>query len=153
MLIFTYGFRATNPSEFSIEFFVNDLSTQGASTFQNLGTLEYNQNGPIQHICENKVRLWENFQVFTCFLFVFCFVTFLIIPIETQQIPTDGLILRGWYTTVTLAVYGFITKTRPSPLNLVSENPPPAAETPPPRVISEHKTAEWVQQHAQVTLL
>ncbi|XP_065211806.1 protein virilizer [Planococcus citri] len=112
---------ATNPSEFSIEFFVNDLSTPGA-TFQNIGILEYNQNGPIHHVCENK------------------------------QIPTDGLILRGWYTTVTLAVYGFITKTRPTQLNLVSQNTPtpPAVETPTPRVISEHKTAEWVQQHAQV---
>lgn len=69
-----------------------------------------------------------------------------------QQVPTDGLILRGWYTTVTLAVYGFITKTRPPPSNLVPQNPPPAAETPPPRVISEHKTAEWIQQHAEVRI-
>lgn len=73
-----------------------------------------------------------------------------------KQVPTDGLILRGWYTTVTLAVYGFITKTKPPPSNLVSQNPPPpppppASETPPPRVISEYKTAEWVQQHAQVS--
>ncbi len=50
-------FRATNPSEFSIEFFVNDLSTPGASTFQNIGVLEYNQNGPIHHVCDNKVRI------------------------------------------------------------------------------------------------
>ena len=48
--------RATNPSEFSVEFFVNDLSLPGATTFQNLGVLEYNQNGPIHYKCDNKVR-------------------------------------------------------------------------------------------------
>lgn len=78
-------YRATNPSQFEIEFFVNDLSKPGASTFESLGGLEYKQNVHIQLECERK------------------------------QIPTDGLVLRGWYTTITLAVYGTLTKSLNNP--------------------------------------
>ncbi|CAH0546418.1 unnamed protein product [Brassicogethes aeneus] len=74
---------ATNPSQFHIEFFVNDLGKPGASTFETLGGFEYDQNGCINLDC---------------------------IPEETvRKIPTDGLVLRGWYTTITLAVYGTLT--------------------------------------------
>lgn len=74
---------ATNPSQFQIEFFVNDLGKPGASTFESLGGFEYNQNGCINLNC---------------------------VPEETvRKIPTDGLVLRGWYTTITLAVYGTLT--------------------------------------------
>lgn len=69
---------ATNPSQFTIELFVNDLGRPGASTFESLGGLEYNQNGCIHTEC-------------------------------SRRIPTDGLVLRGWYTTITLAVYGLLT--------------------------------------------
>lgn len=47
--------RATNPSQFKIEFFVNDLSKPGASTFESLGGVEYNQNGSIHLECEHLV--------------------------------------------------------------------------------------------------
>jgi hypothetical protein len=33
---------ATNPAQFKLEFFVNDLSKSGASTFESLGVLEVN---------------------------------------------------------------------------------------------------------------
>ncbi|KAL6424427.1 hypothetical protein ACFW04_009891 [Cataglyphis niger] len=81
---------ATNPSQFEIEFFVNDLSKPGASTFEFLGNLEYKQNIHIQLECERK------------------------------QIPTDGLVLRGWYTTITLAVYGTLTKSLNNPQEVIS---------------------------------
>ncbi|XP_029174643.1 protein virilizer [Nylanderia fulva] len=81
---------ATNPSQFEIEFFVNDLSKPGASTFEFLGSLEYKQNIHIQLECERK------------------------------QIPTDGLVLRGWYTTITLAVYGTLTKSLNNPQEVIS---------------------------------
>ncbi|XP_029676694.1 protein virilizer [Formica exsecta] len=81
---------ATNPSQFEIEFFVNDLSKPGASTFEFLGNLEYKQNIHIQLECERK------------------------------QIPTDGLVLRGWYTTITLAVYGTLTKSLNNPQEIIS---------------------------------
>ncbi|KAJ8972217.1 hypothetical protein NQ314_000278 [Rhamnusium bicolor] len=69
---------ATNPSQFQIEFFVNDLGKPGASTFETLGGFEYDQNGCINLECT---------------------------PDETlRKIPTDG-----WYTTITLAVYGTLT--------------------------------------------
>ncbi|XP_015587357.1 protein virilizer isoform X2 [Cephus cinctus] len=80
---------ATNPSQFEIEFFVNDLSKPGASTFESLGGLEYKQNVHIQLECERK------------------------------QIPTDGLVLRGWYTTITLAVYGTLTKSLSNPQEVI----------------------------------
>lgn len=47
--------RATNPSQFEIEFFVNDLSKPGASTFESLGGLEYKQNVNIQLECDRRV--------------------------------------------------------------------------------------------------
>ncbi|XP_056632492.1 protein virilizer isoform X1 [Diorhabda sublineata] len=75
---------ATNPSQFDIEFFVNDLGKTGASTFETLGGFKYDQNGCINLDC---------------------------VPNDTvRKIPTDGLVLRGWYTTITLAVYGTLTK-------------------------------------------
>ncbi|XP_014228674.1 protein virilizer [Trichogramma pretiosum] len=88
---------ATNPSQFEIEFFVNDLSKPGASSFESLGGLEYKQNINIQLECDRK------------------------------HLPTDGLVLRGLYTTITLAVYGTLTKTLTSP----QEVQPPAPTTTP----------------------
>ncbi|XP_011499137.1 PREDICTED: protein virilizer [Ceratosolen solmsi marchali] len=89
---------ATNPSQFEIEFFVNDLSKPGASTFESLGGLEYKQNVHIQLECDRK------------------------------HLPTDGLVLRGWYTTITLAVYGTLTKSLSNPQEIPgSAAAPPAA--------------------------
>ncbi|XP_071451380.1 protein virilizer [Hetaerina americana] len=135
---------ATNPSQFEIEFFVNDLSKPGASTFESLGGLEYKQNVNIQLECDRR------------------------------QIPTDGLVLRGLYTTITLAVYGVLTKTlqetippAPAPPITTRQPPsqPPTPSTPSSSVVGGPRpeprvaeavgpntaaTAEWVQQHAQV---
>lgn len=104
---------ATNPSQFEIEFFVNDLSKPGASTFESLGGLEYKQNIHIQLECERK------------------------------QIPTDGLVLRGWYTTITLAVYGSLTKSISNPQEVPSA--PPAAAVP-VGVTEENSVKETVVQ-------
>jgi len=46
---------ATNPSQFHIEFFVNDLSKHGAATFECLGGLEYSQTTDINLVCHEKV--------------------------------------------------------------------------------------------------
>ncbi|XP_068618260.1 protein virilizer [Battus philenor] len=78
---------ATNPTKFHIDFFVNDLSKPGASTFEALGSLDYCQNGQIHMECGSSI--------------------------DQPQIPTDGLVLRGWYTTITLAVYGNLTQVLP----------------------------------------
>lgn len=79
---------ATNPSKFHIELFVNDLAKPGASTFERLGDFEYNQNDCI------------NLQCATC----------TDRTTGDRQIPTDGLVLRGGFTTITLAVYGSVAK-------------------------------------------
>lgn len=68
------------------------MSKPGASTFESLGELEYKQNVHIQLECDRK------------------------------HLPTDGLVLRGWYTTITLAVYGSLTKSLSNP----QETPPVA---------------------------
>lgn len=60
---------ATNPTKFHIDFFVNDLSKPGASTFEALGSLDYCQNGQIHMECGDSL--------------------------EQPRIPTDGLVLRG----------------------------------------------------------
>ncbi|XP_052231908.1 protein virilizer homolog isoform X2 [Dreissena polymorpha] len=40
------------------------------------------------------------------------------------QIPTDGLILRGWYTTLTIAIYGVLTNVTVEPEALPPPPPP-----------------------------
>lgn len=91
---------ATNPSKFHIEFFVNDLAKPGASSFESLGDFQYNQNGCIHLQCPTADDR------------------------TTRQIPTDGLVLRGWYTTITLAVYGSLAKDTITEAPISS--PPPA---------------------------
>ncbi|XP_037953026.1 protein virilizer [Teleopsis dalmanni] len=81
---------ATNPSTFDIEFFVNDLGLPGASAFENLGQLQYNQNDCIHLECNTDIL-------------------------------TDGLVLRGWYSTITLAIYGSLTNT----ISEQIQSPPP----------------------------
>ncbi|KAM3958579.1 LOW QUALITY PROTEIN: VIR_N domain-containing protein [Aphomia sociella] len=93
---------ATNPTKFHIDFFVNDLSKPGASTFEALGSIDYCQNGQIHMECGNGH--------------------------DEPRIPTDGLVLRGWYTTITLAVYGNLTQILPE--TPVGSNPPPTIQRP-----------------------
>ena len=76
---------ATNPNKFDLEFFVNNLRAPGASTFESIGVLHYNQHGQINMG-------------------------------STAQIATDGLVLRGLYSTITLAVYGTISDSTPDQL-------------------------------------
>lgn len=109
---------ATYPSTFHIEFFVNDMGKPGASTFEYLGDFDYNQNDCIHLECSQKDE-------------------------NVRQIPTDGLVLRGWYTTITLAVYGKLTKgitepitSPPAPEIIVPVVVPIIADTPPPPVLA-----------------
>lgn len=52
--------------------------------------------------------------------------------------------LRGWYTTITLAVYGYLTKA-------IVHEPPPPVSVPLQGDVGGNPTAEWVQHHSQVT--
>lgn len=73
---------ATNPSSFDVSFFVNDLALSSShSTFTKLGSLSYKQNVNIA----------------------------LTLDEVTSRIPTDGLLIRGSYNTLTIAVIGRIT--------------------------------------------
>nr|CAH7713265.1 unnamed protein product [Callosobruchus chinensis] len=107
---------ATNPSQFQIEFFVNDLGKPGASTFETLGGFEYDQNGCINLECSSDETV--------------------------RKIPTDGLVLKGWYTTITLAVYGTLTNNIIEPIVQPPVNP---AIPPQPNTIAD------VQQICPVT--
>lgn len=118
---------ATNPSHFRIEFFVNDLGKPGASTFENFGGFEYNETDCINiETCPKKNG--------------------------SRKILTDGLVLRGWYTTITLAVYGVITKNlteemlnqQASPNKIVSSI---SEETSP--IAAEKDNPEWINQGMQ----
>ncbi|XP_050098880.1 protein virilizer [Anopheles aquasalis] len=91
---------ATNPSNFHIELFVNDLGKPGAAVFESLGELEYNQNNCIHLECDRRA---EEF---------------------VRRIPTDGLVLKGWYTTLTLAVYGILTTNIAEPIISPRETTP-----------------------------
>ena len=129
---------ATLPNKFTLEFFVNDLMKPTASTFSSLGVLDYDHHG---QICLN---------------------------ITSKRIPTDGLVLRGHYSVVTLAVYGTYTPTTaeqlamlssaassaPPEAELVHQEPPPQPPQPPltrpphqvhpiPIAHSPHKRNDW----------
>ncbi|VVD05210.1 unnamed protein product, partial [Leptidea sinapis] len=99
---------ATNPTKFHIDFFVNDLSKPGACTFEALGSLDYCQNGQIHMECSNVA--------------------------DQPKIPTDGLVLRGCYTTITLAVYGNLTQILPEAPAVV--NTPPNIQRPVSREVA-----------------
>ncbi|XP_035231040.1 protein virilizer homolog [Stegodyphus dumicola] len=47
----------------------------------------------------------------------------------SNKIPTDGLVLRGWYNAVTLAVYGVLTKTTTKERSSPPPPPPPPLQT------------------------
>ena len=91
---------ATLPNKFNLEFFVNDLTKPMASTFSSLGKLDYDHDG---QICLNTT---------------------------SKKIRTDGLVLRGHYSAVTLAVYGNYTPTTAE--QLASLSAPASAPEPEP---------------------
>lgn len=95
---------ATNPSKFHIQLFVNDLSKPGASAFERYGDFQYNQNDCINF--DGRTGNNANGER------------------TTRQIPTDGLVLRGSYTTITLAVYGSLAKDEISERPITSPPPP-----------------------------
>ena len=70
-------FSATNPSSFDIQFYVNDLNRPQVSTFTEIGSFNYQENGNTQ----------------------------LVVSIRKV---TDGLLIRGRYRTLTIAVFGTI---------------------------------------------
>ncbi|XP_055610444.1 protein virilizer [Uranotaenia lowii] len=90
---------ATNPSQFKIELFVNDLGKPGAPTFECLGDFDYNQNNCIHLECGKPDD-------------------------GARRIPTDGLVLKGYYTTITLAVYGILTSNIAEPIVSPRETTP-----------------------------
>ena len=108
---------ATLPNKFNLEFFVNDLTKPTASTFSSLGKLDYD------HHCQ------------------ICLST------STKKIRTDGLVLRGHYKAVTLAVYGNFTPTTAEELALLSSaaaaasGPAPPPEPEPEQIVNQGGSA------------
>uniref|UniRef100_A0A182K2F4 Virilizer N-terminal domain-containing protein n=1 Tax=Anopheles christyi TaxID=43041 RepID=A0A182K2F4_9DIPT len=102
---------ATNPSNFHIQLYVNDLGKPGAPIFESLGELEYNQNNCIHLQCSGGPGVGTG-------------------PGEefVRRIPTDGLVLKGWYTTMTLAVYGILTTNIAEPIVSPRETTPQPTE-------------------------
>ena len=107
---------ATLPNKFNLEFFVNDLTKPTASTFSSLGKLDYDHH---RQICLNT---------------------------SAKKIRTDGLVLRGHYSAVTLAVYGNFTPTTAEQLALLSSTSTPAPE-PEPVVVKQEVHPPPVQVH------
>ena len=68
--------EANNMCSIQLEFYVNDLSRRNASTFVQLGELDF---------ARDEIR--------------FC----------PSRVPTDGLLIKGRYSAITLAVYGNTT--------------------------------------------
>jgi hypothetical protein len=47
-------FRATNPSEFDVEFYYNDLQVPSKTTFELLRRFDFNDKTRIQLVCETS---------------------------------------------------------------------------------------------------
>ena len=80
------------------------------------------------------------------------------LPIGTS-IATDGLVLRGHYSTITLAVYGTVSDATPDQLARqgtseskaeVKEEPVPELELP-STPVGESYAAQWTEKHKQVS--
>ena len=108
---------ATLPTRFKLEFFANDVTKPSASTFSSLGILPYDQNGQIHLNTGNR------------------------------KIPTDGLVLRGLYSTITLAVYGILTPTSAEQLALSSSVKEDEEERLPVVVADQHHRTQHHQPH------
>ncbi|XP_017280507.1 protein virilizer homolog isoform X4 [Kryptolebias marmoratus] len=91
------GFGETSPHAFQLELFFNNVTKPNSPTFHRLGSLEYDENKSI--------------------VFRPC----------GGKVNTDGLVLRGWYTSLTLAVYG----TAERPHGHGHDSPPPPPPPPP----------------------
>jgi len=66
-------YSATNPSQFKVEFFVNDLGKPCASRFESIGGFEYKENGNIHLECDRRVSpLFQtiSFQIIPCNLLI-----------------------------------------------------------------------------------
>ena len=82
------------------------------------------------------------------------------LPIGTS-IATDGLVLRGHYSTITLAVYGTVSDATPDQLarqgtseskaEVVKEEAPAELELP-STPVGESYAAQWTEKHKQVTV-
>lgn len=110
---------ATNPSAFEVSFFVNNLALSSShSTFTKLGSLSYRQNVNIALPLEG----------------------------ETSQIPTDGLLIRGAYNTLTIAVIGRITDNESiriqSEANSKAKAAPPTEEEPKEQSVQANEKIE-----------
>ena len=116
---------ATLPTRFKLEFFANDVTKPSASTFSSLGILPYDQNGQIH------------------------------LSTATRKIPTDGLVLRGLYSTITLAVYGIFTPTSAEQLATLTanikdeEHVPPHSAPLPSAVVPHHQNHHQHHQHSK----
>ena len=81
------------------------------------------------------------------------------LPIGTS-IATDGLVLRGHYSTITLAVYGTVSDATPDQLARqgTSESKAEAKEEPVPELelpstpVGESYAAQWTEKHKQVSI-
>ncbi|XP_077577132.1 protein virilizer homolog [Stigmatopora nigra] len=100
----------TSPHAFQLELFINNVPKQTNSTFNRLGSLEYDENKSIVFRPSGKIN-------------------------------TDGLVLRGWYTTLTLAVYGTAERSHGHEQKSPPPPPPPPAQQPcgPKRLVKQ----EW----------
>ncbi|XP_050427454.1 protein virilizer-like [Adelges cooleyi] len=49
---------STNPTKFSVQFYINNINNESATTFENLGTFEYDANANIQYKCNS--RIWSD---------------------------------------------------------------------------------------------
>jgi hypothetical protein len=56
-----FFFRATNPSEFDLEFYYNDLQVPTKTTFELLRNFKFNDKSRIQLICSSEESVsWQN---------------------------------------------------------------------------------------------
>lgn len=56
------------------------------------------------------------------------FLLFFFFLNKSKQVNTDGLVLRGWYNCLTLAIYGSVDRV----ITHDRESPPPPPPPPPP---------------------
>nr|CAD7263172.1 unnamed protein product [Timema shepardi] len=131
---------ATNPSQFQIEFFVNDLCKPGASTFESLGGLDYKQNVNIQLECDRREQVPPPIAP-----------TALVPPPDSHVPPDTGAATAEWVQQHTQSAEmvpavdrNYMDSALPTTDPYTNSYPTETYHAPPPDYPSYHE--EWPQQ-------
>ncbi|KAG9339384.1 hypothetical protein JZ751_023777 [Albula glossodonta] len=127
------AFGETSPHAFQLDLFFNNVTKPSAPVFDRLGSLEYDENKSIIFRPSGKAasgllgKGGMKYRTHSPAQFRLCRIPHSPSSSFTLAVNTDGLVLRGWYTSLTVAVYGSAERSHGHD----RDSPPPPPPPPP----------------------